>query len=129
MNKSLRFLIVFTGAFLLIALGTINAQIQETPLPSPRIIKHQGLPAPGLLPTSPFYFVKRIFENLGTLLTFGTANKAVRHFELATKRLAEAETLATQGKFEEAKPIFENYEKELEKTQNYLEKPSFKEKK
>lgn len=100
----------------------IGVHAQQNPASQPIVIKHEGLPSPGLLPTSPFYFLKRVFETIGTFFTFGTSNRAIRHFDLATKRLAEAEALVAKGEFEKAKPIFERYEKELQKTQNYLEK-------
>jgi hypothetical protein len=88
----------------------------------PVIIKHEGLPDPGILPTSPFYFIKRLGEGIKTFFTFGSGNKAARHFELAQKRLAEAEALVAEKKFDQAKPIFARYEKELEATQQFMEK-------
>lgn len=128
MNKSLKNLLILINLFLFIFLEItlIQAQQNQTPNSGSIVIKHEGLPAPGLLPTSPFYFIKRIFENIGTFLTFGAGNKAARHFELAQKRLAEAEELVSQKNFEKAKSIFERYEKELQKTQNYLEKAELK---
>jgi len=68
-----------------------------------------GLPSPGLLPTSPFYFVKSIFEGIGTLFTFGDSAKAERYLTLAEKRLAEAKALAERGD-ERARVAITRYE-------------------
>lgn len=72
------------------------------------------LPAAGLTPRSPFYFLKRAFENLGTLLTFGEANKAQRYLNLAERRLAEAQVLAEDGD-ERARVALKIYERQVER--------------
>jgi len=69
---------------MLIGSGVVHAQTTD-------------LPAPGVLPTSPFYFVKGFFEGVGTFFTFGASAKAERYLALAERRLAEAEALAAQG--------------------------------
>jgi hypothetical protein len=55
------------------------------------------LPHPGILPNSPFYFVKSFFEGVGTFFTFGDRARAERYLELAELRLSEAKALAEQG--------------------------------
>jgi tetratricopeptide (TPR) repeat protein len=67
------------------------------------------LPDPGMLPNSPFYFVKSFFEDVGTFFTFGNSAKAERYLALAEKRLAEAKVLAEQED-EEAQDAIARYE-------------------
>ena len=55
------------------------------------------LPKPGMTPASPFYFVERFFESVGTFFTFGNNVKAERYLALSEERLAEALVLAEQG--------------------------------
>lgn len=56
------------------------------------------LPKPGILPDSPFYFLKSWSESIGTFFTFGGVAKAERLLNLSKKRLAEAKALSTKGK-------------------------------
>jgi len=74
------------------------------------------LPDPGLLPDSPFYFLKRGWEGLGTFFTFGDSAKAERFAKLAEKRLSEARALAEKGKSEHAVKATERYEDTLSKS-------------
>jgi len=69
------------------------------------------LPDPGMLPGSPFYFVKGFFEGVGTFFTFGNSAKAERYLALAERRLAEANALATQGD-ERAQVAITRYEEQ-----------------
>ncbi len=55
------------------------------------------LPSAGITPGSPFFFIERLFEDMGTFFTFGDANKARRAIALAEKRLAEAKALTERG--------------------------------
>jgi len=73
------------------------------------------LPSPGLTPDSPFYFLERLFEGIGTFFTFGEVAKAERYVKLAAERVAEAKAVVDKGKPEVA-------EKALTKYQEYLEK-------
>ena len=70
-----------------------------------------GLPNPGLLPGSPFYFLDTLFENIGTFFTFKDKTKAERFLSLAEERLAEAKKLAEQGKSNLAEKTVEKYQK------------------
>jgi len=56
------------------------------------------LPEPGLLPGSPFYFVKRLFESLRLGLTRPAEERAAYIAHLLEVRLAEAEALAGKGR-------------------------------
>lgn len=71
------------------------------------------LPDPGFLPGSPFYFVKKFFEDVGALFTFGDGAKAERHIRLAERRLAEAKALAEREDEEQTKSAIEMYEEQI----------------
>jgi len=55
------------------------------------------LPSAGITPGSPFFFLDRFFENIGTFFTFGDAKKAQRFVALAEERLSETKVLAERG--------------------------------
>lgn len=71
------------------------------------------LPSPGLTPDSPFYFLERISEGIGTFFTFGDLKKAERHAALAAERIAEARAVVEKGKAELAEKTLERYKKQL----------------
>lgn len=71
------------------------------------------LPEPGLLPDSPFYFVKSWSEGIGTFFTFGDVAKAERFLNLAEKRLAEADALVAKGKPGVAEGAIRRYQEHL----------------
>jgi len=73
------------------------------------------LPDAGLTPDSPFYFLERISEGIGTFFTFGDLNKATRYAALAAKRVAEAEAVVEKGKPEYAQKALARYEAQLNK--------------
>ena len=71
------------------------------------------LPEPGMLPDSPFYFLKRWFEDVGTFFTFGEVNKTRRLLRLSEKRLAEANALVAKGKAELAEKVVGKYQEQI----------------
>jgi len=73
----------------------------------------KDLPEPGMLPDSPFYFLKSWSEGIGTLLTFGEEKKAERFLNLSEKRLSEARALAEKGRGEMSEKAMERYENQL----------------
>ncbi|MFH1864026.1 MAG: DUF5667 domain-containing protein [bacterium] len=91
---------IFLSMFLFT--GMVQAQISE-------------LPEPGVLPDSPFYFVKSWTEGIGTLFTFGDVAKAERFINLSEKRLAEAEALVEKGKPEIAERAIGRYQEHLDR--------------
>lgn len=74
------------------------------------------LPEPGLTPDSPFYFIERAAEAIGTFFTFGDLKKAERYAVLATERLAEAKAVVEKGKPELVEKTMERYENHLNKS-------------
>lgn len=74
------------------------------------------LPSAGLTPASPFYFLERFFEEIGTFFTFGDVNKAKRYAELMAERIAEAKAVVDKGKPEIAEKVLIRYQDHLEKS-------------
>lgn len=70
-------------------------------------------PSAGTTPASPFFFVERFFEGIGTFFTFGNSAKAERYLALAAERLAEAKALAEEGN-ERAQAAVALYEEQYE---------------
>ncbi len=91
----------------------ITAFLAVALLAGPAVALANELPEPGMLPDSPFYFLKNWLEALGTLLTFDEAKKAERFLDLAERRLAEANALADKGKPEIAERAVERYREQL----------------
>ncbi len=73
------------------------------------------LPEPGMLPDSPFYFLKSWSEGIGTLFTFGEVKKAERFLDLSERRLSEAKALVEKDSMEYATKAIERYEEQLER--------------
>jgi len=71
------------------------------------------LPSPGLTPDSPFYFLERISEGIGTFFTFGDLKKAERYAALAAERIAEVQAVVEKGKPEAAGRALKRYEDQL----------------
>lgn len=80
------------------------------------------LPPAGITPASPFFFIERFFEGLGTFLTFGDANKARRLIALAEERLAEAKVLSERGDSDNAERASELYEEKFSEAQERAER-------
>lgn len=89
---------------------------QETSEPEQSTVRGEAeLPDPGLTPDSPFYFLERISEGIGTFFTFGDLKKAERYAKLAAERVAEAKAVVDKGKPEAAEKALKRYEHQLSK--------------
>lgn len=86
----------------------------------------EDLPDPGILPGSPFYFLKSISEGVGTFFTFGDVAKAERFFAIAEVRVAEARALADKGDVKRAEKATEKYQIGLDKALAKTEKAKTK---
>jgi len=89
--------------FLVVSFGTIFAQEAE-------------LPAPGLTPDSPFYFLETISEEIITFFSFGDLKKAARYAALSAERVAEAQAVVEKGKPEFVEKTLKRYENQLNKS-------------
>jgi len=94
--------LVLLAAVLLFA-GVAQAQTQTN-----------DLPEPGMLPDSPFYFLKSWSEGIGTFFTFGDVAKTERFSHLAEVRLSEAKALVEKGKQDIAEKAVLRYQDQLE---------------
>lgn len=74
-----------------------------------------GLPAPGMLPDHPLYFLKNSSERIGTLFTFGELADGERALDLAEKRLAEVSALVAKGEPAIAERTVVRYQEQLER--------------
>jgi len=72
------------------------------------------LPEPGMLPDSPFYFLKNWSESIGTFFTFDDEAKVERYLDLSERRLSETRALAEKGNDEMAVENLERYNQEIE---------------
>ena len=77
------------------------------------VAKATGLPDTGMLPDSPFYFLKQSMENLNLMLTFDQTAKAELHLKFAELRLAESSAMMARGKPELAVKMMAQYEAEV----------------
>ena len=112
-NMKTKLLVSFIGLSLLTSFNFIQAQEID-------------LPSPGLTPDSPFYFLERIVEEIGTFFTFGDLKKAERHAALAAERLAEAQAIAGKGKPELTEKTLARYEMQLQNSIARAEKAQTK---
>lgn len=69
----------------------------------------------GLMPDSPFYFLKVVKEKIQTFFTFSAENKTKQYLHLAEVRMAEYQKMLEKGKTELARKTLEKYEKQLNK--------------
>lgn len=74
-----------------------------------------GLPAPGMLPDHPLYFLKHFSEGIGTLFTRGALENGERSLDLAEKRLAEASALAAKAEPALAERTVVRYQEQIER--------------
>ncbi|MBI4177133.1 MAG: hypothetical protein HY516_02100 [Candidatus Aenigmarchaeota archaeon] len=73
---------------------------------------------PGLLPNHPLYPLKRGFENIRLLLTFGNEKKAELHQEFAKTRLAEVKKLVEENNTFDVKRSLDEFDRELNDSEN-----------
>ncbi len=117
--------LIITSVFLF-SLGT-GVLAQGTPEPEQSTVRGETeLPDPGLTPDSPFYFLERVTEAIGTFFTFGDVKKAERRAVLATERLAEVKAVVEKGKSELAEKTLERYKVQLQNSIASAEKAQAK---
>ncbi|HCJ09857.1 MAG TPA: hypothetical protein DHW14_01660 [Clostridiales bacterium] len=82
------------------------------------------LPDPGLLPGSPFYFVKQLLERVRLALARSTEDRLVLMARFLEVRLAEAEALAGRGKESLVERTMERYRELAERAALEVERAS-----
>ena len=115
--------IFVVSAFLLLSHPTQAAEPTTTISPSPEASAPTAVQIyhPRLLPTSPFYFLKHLKEQLELALTFSPEKKAEKEVEFATRRLAEANVVAAKHP-ELAQKLMDRYQKWLAKARERAQK-------
>ncbi len=73
----------------------------------------------GVLPGSPFYFMKRWGEDLQLAFTFNDTDRAKLRLERAQTRLAELKKLIEGNKTEHVREISDDFTEEMGKCRNY----------
>jgi len=111
---------IFPLAFLIAFAGRNTAQAQET-ASAASVATTAAIYHPRLLPTSPFYFIKRLKEDVEMAFTFSPEKKAEKRLEFATHRLAEANAIAKKHP-KLAQKLMDRYQKQLQKMQDRLQK-------
>jgi hypothetical protein len=86
-----------------------------------RVIDKRGL-GPKLLPSNPFYVVKKSSERVHMFFTFDDDAKARLHIRFSEKRLAEAKAMTELGKPEWAEGLMEDYIGELNETYKCMQR-------
>lgn len=90
---------------------------------APRSAEEMGLSSEvWLLPDSPFYFVKQIYEKIGDFFTVGAGRQAIRDLDIARKRLWESEALLAKGDTEKVQENLERYLERIRSSKEALEK-------
>lgn len=82
----------------------------------------EDLPAPGMLPGNPFYFLKSVTEGIGTFFTFGDVAKANRLLALAEVRASEINALVDRGDIKRAEKATERYQAGIDRALARAEK-------
>lgn len=77
---------------------------------------------PGVLPDSPFYFVKEWSEGIKLFFTFNNEKKVELQYKFAMRRVAEVNKLIEKGKTEKAVEHMAKYENHLAKFAERVEK-------
>lgn len=77
---------------------------------------------PGITPDSPLYTVDKTMEKIQLRLTTNEAKRAELRFKFAEERLAEAEEMNKKEKPEFVEELMEEYDNELQETNNEMEK-------
>jgi hypothetical protein len=68
------------------------------------------LPAPGITPDSPFYFLDTLGKNIGLFFAFGPDAKAKKAIQYAEERLAEAQAMGAENKSTEVERAADGYD-------------------
>lgn len=100
------------------AFGAVYAQ-EVTPIPTPTPEVSVEAPAetedPGILPDSPFYVLKTLWENVQEFLARDPLKKAELHLKFAQRRLAETQKMCEKGKCGIAERWLERFQVKIQK--------------
>ena len=108
-----------------IAQDSSNSQTDtstQTTLLTPNQQDYNNLPNPGLLPDSPFYFLKRWGENIQTFFTIDDYQRAQLQLHFAQLRLAEAKAELQKNNTNLTDQMLADYNKDIQSVSAATEK-------
>jgi hypothetical protein len=130
MKKLVLFLLIFAlvnglGVNYIFAEESLNSENETTTTlinEDLSVSEALGLKNVGLLPNSPFYFLKEWWRGIRIGLTRNPVDKGEAQLQILSEKLAEAETLAQKGvSIEVLEKAFENYSTAMDRLRNRLE--------
>lgn len=113
-NKIMRYKLLIFGLIFIFTVG-VNGVFAQTTAISSETAK------PGLLPTSPFYFLKEFNRNVVSFFTFNPVSKAKLELKFADERAAEIKALEETKKGEGVEKAVGNYQQNVERLQTRLQ--------
>ena len=131
MYKIVVFISFFAISYWLIAvpvsaqeeIQTTNTQVEATVQEEEITAKSLGVENTGILPSSPFYFVKELGRRIKKTFTFNPVKKAELELQYTNERAAEIKKMEeiTPSNIEAITKATANYEKNVEQLKNRLE--------
>ncbi|XOU94678.1 MAG: DUF5667 domain-containing protein [Candidatus Kerfeldbacteria bacterium] len=124
MKKSIIYSLLIAGLVLVpgLVFGMEEVEVDTTTITDQtdevsKLVKEieDELEDPGVLPDSPFYFVKEWSEGIQEFFTFDNEKKAELQYRFAMRRVAEVNKLVSKGKLEKAQEHMDKYDSHLEK--------------
>ncbi|MFC1687389.1 DUF5667 domain-containing protein [Patescibacteria group bacterium] len=110
--------------FSFVLVGTLSAQtVQASNSINERVSTAiDEISDPGMLPDSPFYFLKGWWESIQLTFTFDDVKKAELFDKLASRKLLEAQKLVQKGEAELAEKHMEQFENRLQQMEQQIDK-------
>lgn len=105
-------------AFTPIAALLVNAEAIDTAKTQENELNVED---PGILPDSPFYFFKTVYERIQIFATLNKDKKAMLEMKLANKRLREAQKMADIGKTDQAEKMLQKWQERVDRITQKLE--------
>jgi type VI protein secretion system component VasK len=96
----------------------VNSNIAVTNINSSAV---NGVDA-GLLPDSPFYFLKSLWEKVRETFTLRSEAKLQYMERLGEKRAVEAERMIEKGKTQQAEKVMDRYQQRLQKMDDLIQR-------
>lgn len=121
--KKLLFIVVCIAVVLCVNVLTAGAQNNNanTVVTNINADVNNGVEA-GILPDSPFYFLKSLWEKVRETFTLRSEAKLQYMEKLGEKRAVEAEKMIEKGNPEKAQKVMDKYNQRLEKMKNFIDK-------
>ena len=127
MRKFLIFPIIVVLALTFLSVSAVLAQnstsTDEATLDENVTAEDLDITDPKILPDSPWYGLKKLWENIQEIFTFNPLENAKLQLQRANQRILEAQKLAEKtGNDEAFGRVIENYQRQIEKIEKRLDK-------